>query len=169
MTHDGDAFDKEQLEAGRIEVLLAKYRRTIVGRCIAGLEGRPDAEDVAQDVYLRLLAEFHRGKRYGDVPYRVIVHQVIGWTLKDHYAGRPTTSPLPNDFGEAPPDDELSRLSVASTLEMLPEGDRVVLTLRYIHGLEPAQIAEQLDKNPNAVYQSLSRGHTALRAAWVHD
>jgi RNA polymerase sigma-70 factor, ECF subfamily len=171
MTDDGDAFDKEQLDAGRIDVLLAKYRRVIVGRCVARLRGHPDAEDVAQDVYLRLLGEFHRGKRYGDVPYRVVVHQVIGWTLDDYFEGRPTSTPLPEDFGggAAPPDEKLTRLTLASAFEQLPDGDRAVLTLRYIVGLEPAQIAEQLGKKPNAVYQSLSRGHTALREGWVYD
>ena len=33
------------------------------------------------------------------------------------------------------------------------------------HGARPALIG----KNANAVYQSLSRGHIALREAWVHD
>jgi len=167
--YDKDAFDREQLAAGRIEVLLAKYRPIILGRCIAGLKGHPDAEDVAQDVYLRLLSEFHRGKRYPGVPYRVVVHQVIGWTLKDFFAERPTGTPLPDELDSAAPDDDLSRFTLESVFESLPEGDRAVLTLRYIAGLEPAQIAEQLGKQPNAVYQSLHRGHKALKEAWVHD
>src|SRR4051812_10300941 len=155
MTNDGDAFDKEQFDAGRIDVLLAKYRPIVVGRCIAKLRGHPDAEDVAQDVYLRLLGEFHRGKGYGDVPYRVVVHQVIGWTLKDYFAGRSTSTPLPDDFAapEAPPDDRLTRLTLASAFEALPAGDGVVLTLRYIYGLEPGQIALKLRKKPNAISQ----------------
>ena len=169
MTHDGDAFDKEQLDAGRIDVLLAKYRPTILGRCIARLKGHPDAEDVAQDVYLRLLAEFHRGKSYGGLPYRVVVHQVIGWTLGDFFGDKRTDSPLPDELGEAQPEGELSRLTLESLFESLPEGDRAVLSLRWIEGLEPAEIAERLAKEPNAVYQSLHRGHRALREAWDRD
>jgi RNA polymerase sigma factor (sigma-70 family) len=169
MTDAGDAFDKEQLEAGRIEVLLAKYRRVIVGRCVARLKGHPDADDVAQDVFLRLIAEFHRGKRYPGVPYRVVVHQVIGWTLDDYFANRPTRTPLPDELGEAAPDDELSRLTLESAFARLPDGDRAVLTLRYIDGLEPAQIAERVGKEPNAVYQALHRGHKVLRETWAYD
>ncbi len=169
MTHDSDAFDKEQLDAGRIEVLLAKYRPTILGRCIARLKGHPDAEDVAQDVYLRLLAEFHRGNRYGGLPYRVVVHQVIGWTLGDYFGEQRTDSPLPAELGEDRPDGEISRLTLESLFEALPEGDRAVLRLRWIEGLEPAEIAERLGKEPNAVYQSLHRGHAALREAWERD
>jgi RNA polymerase sigma factor (sigma-70 family) len=168
MHDDGDAFDQVQLAAGRIEVLLAKYRPVIVGRCLALLKGHPDADDVAQDVFLRLVAEFHRGRRYPGVPYRVVVHQVIGWTLDDYFENRPTSTPLPDELGEAPPDDELSRLTLGSLFASLPEGDRIVLTLRYIDGLEPAQIAERLGKEPNAVYQALHRGHTALKATMAY-
>jgi RNA polymerase sigma-70 factor (ECF subfamily) len=169
MTNDGDAFDQEHLDAGRIEILLAKYRPIVAGRCRARLKGHPDAEDVAQDVFLRLVAEFHRGKRYGTLPYRVVVHQVIEWTLKDYFAGKPTTAPLPDDFGEAAPDEELARFSLASVFAPLPDGDRIVLTLRYLDGLEPAQIAAKLGKQPNAVHQALYRGHKALLDSWVHD
>jgi hypothetical protein len=54
----------------------------------AGAAGR----DVAHDVIERLLAELRRGKRY-PVPYRVVVHMVTGWTLKEHFQGLPTDTP----------------------------------------------------------------------------
>ena len=55
------------------------------------------AWDVAQDVCLRLLAELRRGKRYS-VPYRVVVFNVVKWTIRDHFAGRPTDVPLPDGW-----------------------------------------------------------------------
>ena len=39
----------------------------------------------------------------------------------------------------------------------LPPGDGEVGALYYLDGLEPGEIAERLDKNPNAVYQAISR------------
>src|SRR5207244_2961189 len=66
---------------------------------VASLRGDLAAEDVAQDVKLRLWKELQAGKRYV-VPYRVVVHQVIGWTVKDQFAGRDTSVPLPD--GGAP-------------------------------------------------------------------
>src|SRR5687767_8968654 len=60
---DASDFDDSQLlAAGDIGGLLARYEPVILGRCIARLKGRLDAEDVAQDVRLRLLDEFRRGK-----------------------------------------------------------------------------------------------------------
>ena len=81
-----DAEDTQWLEEGDAGLarLLAKYEPVILGRCMARLKGADAAFDVAQTVMLRLVDEFRRGKRY-PVPYRVVVHQVIGWTLNDHF------------------------------------------------------------------------------------
>jgi hypothetical protein len=43
---------------------------------------------------VRLWSELRQGKAYS-VPFRVVVHKVIGWTLSDYFAGRPTHVPLP--------------------------------------------------------------------------
>ena len=61
-----------------------KYEPVILGRCIAELRGGLDADDVAQDVKVRLWGELTKGKSYA-VPFRVVVHKVIGWTLRDHW------------------------------------------------------------------------------------
>jgi DNA-directed RNA polymerase specialized sigma24 family protein len=77
--------DDSLLASGDHARLLAKYEPVIVARCVARLRGALDAEDVAQDVKLRLWRELQAGKTYR-VPYRVVVHKVIGWTLKEHWA-----------------------------------------------------------------------------------
>ncbi len=171
MAHASDLEDTQLLEAGNLAALLAKYDATILGRCIARLRGGLDAEDVAQNVRLRLVAELQRGRRYGGTPYRVVVHQVIGWTLADYFAGRPTDIPLPESWEPAGGDDQealmshyyLERLFESS----LPEGARRVFELRYLQGLEPTQIAEELAMTRNAVDQALHRGHRKLREALV--
>ena len=66
-------MDDEALLAARDHArLLAKYEPVIVQRCVAALRGHSDAEDVAQDVKLRLWRELQAGKTY-PVPYRVVV------------------------------------------------------------------------------------------------
>jgi RNA polymerase sigma factor (sigma-70 family) len=167
MSHDGDAADAALLAAGDHARLLAKYEPIIIGRCIAKLRGHLDAEDVAQDVKLRLWNELKAGKTY-PVPYRVVVHQVIGWTVGDYLAGRPTDVPLPDGWEPANPSDDLAELrdrdAVSSMLEDLPEGKtREVMELRYLERLEVAEIAERLGMDQNAVHQALHRGHDKLR------
>src|SRR3989442_14512492 len=103
--------DDGLLASGDHARLLAKYEAVIVARCVAALRGHADAEDVAQDVKLRLWRELQAGKQY-PVPYRVVVHKVIGWTLKDHFAGRDTTVPLPDGWDAGTEDDPGGRLTV---------------------------------------------------------
>jgi RNA polymerase sigma factor (sigma-70 family) len=166
MTHAEDARDSQLLEDGDIAGLLAIYEPVILGRCIARLKGSLDADDVAQDVRLRLLAEFRRGRRYGGLPYRVVVHKVIDWTLLDHFEGRPTHVPLPEGW-EPPAEDTsaevVSRYWMASLFDGLPERQRQVCELRYLEALEHEQIAARLGIDRNNVDQALHRGHARLR------
>lgn len=167
MPHANDLDDSQLLAAGDIGALLARYESVIRGRCIARLRGSLEAEDVAQDVRLRLLEEFRRGKRYGELPYRVVVHQVIGWTIADHFGGRPTHVPLPESWEPVASDDPLaevvSRGWVEWVVEQVDHKDGQILALRYRDLLETKEIAERLDMDRNAVDQALHRAIEKLR------
>ena len=164
----GDLDDSQLLAAGDIGGLLARYEPVIRGRCIARLNGSLDAEDVAQDVRLRLLDEFRRGKRYGEIPYRVVVHQVIGWTVADHFAGRPTHVPLPEGWEPAASDEPMAEVVGRGWVEWMVaqvDGkDGQVVALRYRDLLEPAEIAERLEMDRNAVYQAIHRALEKIKA-----
>jgi RNA polymerase sigma factor (sigma-70 family) len=166
MNHEGDAADAQLLARGDHARLLAKYEPVILGRCVAELRGSLDAEDVAQDVKLRLWRELSKGKSYA-VPFRVAVHKVIGWTLRDHWEGRPTHVALPENWDAAAPDEGvealLDRDAVSSMLDGLEGRAREVMELRYLDRLEIDQIAERLGIDRNAVDQALHRGHAKLR------
>lgn len=166
MSHDGDAADAALLAHGEHARLLAKYEPVILGRCVARLHGHPDAEDVAQDAKLRLWRELQAGKQY-PVPFRVVVHQVVSWTIADHFGGRPTHVPLPEGWDLADPSDDLGELLdrdvVSALLDGLQGKTRQVMELRYLERLEVAEIAERLAMKRNAVDQALHRGHDKLR------
>jgi DNA-directed RNA polymerase specialized sigma24 family protein len=154
--------DEELLASGDFARLLARYETTIVQRCVAKLRGHLDAEDVAQDVKLRLLAEAKRGRTYL-VPYRVVVHKVVGWTVKDYWAGRDTAVPLPEGWDPATEDDPAGRLIVEEALADLPPREREVWKLLIDEGLSPDQVAERLGVTRNNVDQALHRGRVKLR------
>jgi len=170
MTHADDARDAQLLEDGDIAAVVAAYEPVIRARCIARLKGHLDADDVAHDVITRLLAEFRRGKRYGDLPYRVVVHKVIDWTLLDHFESRPTHVPLPE--GWEPPvedtsDDVVSRYHLSGLFGELPEREQQVCRLRYLDGLDHEEIAERLSITRNNVDQALHRAHRRLREVFA--
>lgn len=128
---------------------------------MAALRGHLDAEDVAQDVKLRLWKELQAGKRYA-VPYRVVVHKVIDWTLRDHWGGRDTTVPLPEGWEPSTEDDPDGPLVVEEMLAQLPSREREVWRL-FMDGLAHDQIAETLHIERNNVDQALHRGRVKLR------
>lgn len=118
-------------------------------------------------MFLRLLAEHRRGKTYGGHPYRVIVHQVITYTINDHFDGRPIDVPLPDDWEPAaPPDGARERVELEELFAALPDGDRRAGVLHYLHGLDPATIARMLSTTRNAVDQALFRCRARLREAY---
>lgn len=159
-----DAEDALLLETGDHAQLIAAWYPVIIQRCLvrAGDAGY----DVAHDVVERLLAELQRGRRY-PVPYRVVVHMVVKWTLGEHFQGRPTDVPLPDGWDVAVAENGFhsveERFDLERLFEALPEGDRAVCRLRYLEGLEIAAIALRLAMQRNAVDQALYRAHRQLR------
>ena len=163
--HD-DARDSELLADGRIERLLARYELVIQARCIRETKNVHDGQDVAQDVMFRLFREFHSGKRYAGIPYRVVVHQVTKWTLADFFAGRRTDVPLPDDLElreDDPGEQVVSDLWLQDLVAQLPEAEQAACTLVYLEGLSPEQAAERLDTSRNNVDQRLFHARKRLR------
>ena len=160
-----DVEDKRLLEAGDIDLLLAGWLETIRGRCIAKMRG-PVGEDVAQAVCERLWRELKAGRhRDGRYPFRVIVHSVIGWVCRGWNEPGWYEAEFLEPDGAAldPAEDVVIDLTLEQFVATLPPGDGEVAHLLYVEGLEPGEIAERLGKNPNAVYQAISRNKQRLR------
>jgi len=165
-----DAEDERLLAEGEIDRLLAGWVETISDVCFVRMRG-PVAEDVAQAVCERLWRELKAGRhRDGRYPFRVIVHSVIKWVSKGWYEPGWQESELFDLDGAAP--DESEAVVVEVTLEQfvatLPPGDGEVGRLSYLEGLEPGEIAERLEKKPNAVYQAIHRNAKKLRE-WLEE
>ena len=162
--HDArDAEDSRLLEANEHARLLATYYPVVVERCRLRLPD-PDAYEVAHRVAERLLVELAKGKRY-PVPFRVVVHMVTTWKIKEFFSrGRVELDvddvdiEAPDPFGDFEQGHDLTLMFAG-----LPPRAREVLTLRYVEGLDVDEIAERLGIDPNAVHQALHRGHKGLR------
>jgi DNA-directed RNA polymerase specialized sigma24 family protein len=163
---DDDARDAHLLETGRIDRLLATYELVILARCIKGTKNPQDGQDVAQDVLFRLFREFEAGKRYPGVPYRVVVHQVVKWTLADFFAGRRTDVPLPDELdlaAEDVGDRVVSGLWPRDLLAQRPAREPATCELVYVEGLSPEQAAARLGTTRNNVDQRLFHARKRLR------
>jgi RNA polymerase sigma factor (sigma-70 family) len=160
--HDArDAEDRRLLEAGEYKQLLANYFGPVRERCFLWLRNRDAAEEVAQTVFLRLLGELRAGKQY-DAPFRVVVWKVTEWTARGFYPGIKQDSSLPENWDPEAPDAYAGwedEHDLGLLIADLPPRQREVLELTYGEGLGPAQVAERLGINRNAVDQALHNGH----------
>ena len=160
--HDArDAEDKRLLEAGEYARLVEAYYGVIVKRCQSRTKNDSEAFDVAAEVVIRLLGELKAGKRYG-VPFRVVVHKVIGWKLAEHFAGRSRDTEL-HELPDEGADEIGNRTAdLMALLEDLPGREREVAGLRVV-GLDPVAIAERLGISRNNVDQAWHRAKQKLR------
>ncbi len=162
--HDArDAEDIRLLEAKRHADLLAAYWDVIVDRLRLRLPDR-EAHEVASDVADRLLSELARGRTYS-VPFRVVVHKVIEWKLKEHFT-RGGAAHLPEEWDAEAPDafaEWEAEYDFTAWIAPLSERQREALRLRYRAGLEVAEIARRLGIEPNACDQLLWRAREKLK------
>jgi RNA polymerase sigma factor (sigma-70 family) len=171
--HDArDAEDQRLLEAGEYSALLESYYGAIVRRCQARVHDER-ALDVAGEVVVRLLSELKRGRRYR-VPFRVVVHQVTSWKIKEHFAGDGVSEVELEDWmreasseGTGPIEGLMAGQGFEALLEGLSELEKQVVSWHYGDDLDFAEIAGRLDKAPNAVHQIHFRALAKLRKAWT--
>jgi RNA polymerase sigma factor (sigma-70 family) len=168
--HDArDAEDQRLLEAGEVNALVESYYGVMLDRCRLKLHTEAEQTAVAAEVAIRLLSELKRGRRYR-VPFRVVVHQVIGWKINEHFAGTKLREVELEEWmheastdGTAPLEELLAGQGFEALLEGLTELERQVVTLRYNDDLDFGEIAERLGKEPNAVHQIHYRALAKLR------
>ena len=164
--HDArDAEDSRLLDANDHTTLLATYYPVILERCRVRLRD-PDAWEVAHAVVDRLLRELSRGKRY-PVPFRVVVHKVIGWKINEHFAPAKAQEVELEEWLKEASTDSATELERDSGFEVFLEGltelEQEVVRLRYLEDLDFQEIATRLGKAPNAVHQIHHRALTKLR------
>lgn len=162
------------MEGARSEVDLAAlvetYSALLFRVAHSVLRSRAEAEDVVQDVFVRLLE--HRRSLSAVRDLRVWLIR-IAWNLALDRRRRIRPEQMDEIFAQSlvassvPADqalDEAERMkSVLRELERLPRGERHVLLLSAIEELETAEMAEVLGRSESAVRALLFRARTRLR------
>jgi len=153
-TRNEPTFD-EIVALHQQKVLRTAYR--LLGR----LE---DAQDAAQEVFLRLLKNLHRIE--GDPQawlYRVTVN-----ICNDHYRRRPTVMDPPPDLADTAPDpervleEEQRKQLLMEGLLTLPERERAAVVLRDIEGLSTREVAAILGVEEVTVRSHISIARVRL-------
>ena len=156
--------------------LVRKYQHRAVTIAVALGIDRADAEDVAQEAFLRAFRGLPRFR--GASSFKTWFVQVVTNTARTHRRRRALRRESSADAGEvsimdtraAPGDLERATIasdSVARALARLPVELREAVVLRDVEGLDYREIADALDIPIGTVESRIFRGRARLRAALV--
>ncbi len=144
------------------EKLFSRFERDIYTLAYRILGCREDAEDVLQNVALKMwehLKDFKGKSSLWTWLYRITVNECMRVLRhrKSHYS-------LPRHISTPSPDIQLE---IEDLLRRLPERERVVILLRDVYNYTFDEIAEMIDTTPGNVRVILHRARKRLKAMWM--
>ncbi len=160
-------------DLGAFNEIVRRHQRTAWRIAHRFLGDPTEAEDIAQEAFLRILAAAPRYKpsaTFSTYLYRVIARLCIDHARKK----RPVfTTTLPETLDSSPdPAATLARKDrdalVRMALDALPSRQRMVVILKYYEGLRYGEIAQAMETTVKAVERLLDRARTALQSRLSH-
>ena len=136
-----------------------------------GIASSDDVNDLAQEVFLRLLRverpELIRAPR--EYLYRIAKHVLWEWRSREKraasYSVAYSREPLVADAESVGFRLDQDGLDVRRALEALPKAQAAALILRWYYGMTYKQIAAELDVTDRMVKRYIVKGYAALRSA----
>ena len=129
---------------------------------------RHEAEDVAQEAYLRVYRSLRSFR--GDSRFETWLHRVVANVAINHMRTRARFGELMDEpetvvrIPQAPSTDDVAeREEMAGVLAQLPAAQRVAVVLKDVYGFSVSEIAERLDTTEGAVKLRLHRGRRNLK------
>jgi len=182
-TSDADLI--ESVLSGRQEdyaELVRRHHPRVFGLCVSMLGDRAQAEDAAQDVFLkayRRLSDFRGDAALSTWLYRVAANRCLdllrsaarrreeSWEAFVEREGDGLRRLLAEPASAAPLVSEEADL-VRRTLARLPPDYRLILTLREVEGLDYAELTKALDCSMDSVKAKLRRARQRFREILGH-
>ena len=126
------------------------------------LKQKQDAEDICQDVFLKLML-LDKGFESDDHEKAWIIRTTVN-TCKDRIRKSSFRKTVPLDEIKESCVSEIPELNLLEKCMKLPEKYRISLFLHYYEGFKVNEIASMLGKRPNTVSAYLSRGKKKLKS-----
>lgn len=144
---------------------------TIAGALRHRLGHSPDLEDLAQEVYLRLL-RVNRPELIKDPRsyiYRVALNVAEEWRLRAPQARSHSAEALAQLVSVDDPEESAARregqAAMRRAVESLPATTRDAILLHVTKGMTYEQVAAHMDVSRRAVKRYIANGYAALRIA----
>ena len=148
-------------------VLVHRHQQAAWSVAYRFLGDRTEAEDVAQDAFLRILEAAPRYKptaSFQGYLYRIVARLCLDRVRKHrpmHVAEVPHPTATEPDASARMASQERDA-AVAAALAGLPPNQRMAVVLRYFEGLNLQDIAAMMDTTVKSVERLLARGREAL-------
>jgi RNA polymerase sigma-70 factor (ECF subfamily) len=163
-------------DAAAFEQLIARHERRVFSLAMKLLGSTDDAQDAAQEVFLRVFKYIHRfdthkpiepwlmqmtvnvcrnigrnrQRRWNTFPETVDAQMAVACESRDPHAGLA---------------EEQQRQMVWKALETLPHKERLAVVLRDIDGLSTAEVARILGSTETTVRSQVSRARVRMKEA----
>jgi len=171
VTSDEDLMlQAAQGDMDAFEQLVQRHQRAALNIAHRFLGRSAQAEDIAQEAFLKILAGASRYRptaRFRTYLYNVIWHLCVDAYRRRSPVALDALAPL-QDAAEGPDELVLRRERaerVRQGVDELPPRQRMALVLKHFEGMSYQDIAEVMDCSPSAVDALLSRARAALRKA----
>ncbi len=180
MAQDADADLMLAFQRGDVSAFRALYERharAMVAFCHRFVRDPARAEELAQDVFVKLHGfrdRYERSARFRTFLYRIASNHCLNELRRGEHAARALDCEPPRDLdalpGGGPTPEEVARgaaleRAVARLLGALPEKQRAALVLCRFEGLSYEEIAGVLETSVSAVKSLVHRATVAAAAA----
>ncbi len=146
--------------------LLHQHQRMVFSIALHVVRDRMAAEEIAQDVFLKLHQNLLTMKSAAHIEFwlrRVTVHRAIDYGRKHRSDPDVALDELQLPATEGPGSDPFLAKRLQALVASLPEKARAVVVLRYQEDLMPEEIAKLLEMPVGTVKSHLQRSLAMLR------
>ena len=176
---DADRALVEEAQTGSadaFETLVRRYQTRVLNYALAATSDPSEAEDVAQDVFIRAYRGLSRFR--GESSFKTWIYSIATNVVRTHLERRGKRAPV---WGKSPAEDDMDsaafeaaaredleedtmrRQAIDRALGELPEDLRLAVILRDIQGLEYREIADITGVPLGTVESRLFRARRRLR------
>lgn len=174
---DGDLIQKiQQGEQLAFNQLVLKYRHRVMGVAARMLQDPIEAEDLAQDVFVKV---YHSLKGFkGEALFSTWLYRITANSCLNHRKSRTRERQAKKALDESEPilfddtsdphvalEEKELKVCLEKAIQALPQEQRIVLILRDIEGLSYEGIADSLGVELGTVRSRLHRARLGVQAS----